>query len=103
MPFTRLAPAADIAPERSLAVQHGGMSLLICHSGGAFFVVANQCSHAQEPLACGRVRGGMIACPVHGARFDLATGDALGPPAKDAIARYQARVTDGWIEADLPI
>ena len=45
------------------------------------FAVRNLCSHAYEALDCGRMKNGWIACPVHGARFDLETGEAMNPPA----------------------
>jgi 3-phenylpropionate/trans-cinnamate dioxygenase ferredoxin subunit len=35
---------------------------------------------------------------VHGARFDLATGRAMNPPAKEPIATYEVRAVDDWIE-----
>lgn len=101
MTFTRLAQTADIAPEKSLAVEAGGKALLICHSAGEFFVVVNKCSHAEEKLDCGRVRGGWVACPVHGARFLLATGEAMNPPATQPIETFAVRVVDGWVEADI--
>ena len=101
MPYTRLALAADIAAEKSLAVTHDGRKLLICHSAGAFYVIDNRCSHAEEPLECGRVRAGWIACPVHGARFDLASGAAMNPPARTPIATYPTRIADGWVEAEI--
>lgn len=41
---------------------------------------------------------GWIACPVHGARFELASGRAMNPPATKPIATYELRVVDGWIE-----
>lgn len=100
MSYTRLAVAADIPAEKSRRVVQDGKQLLICHSAGQFFVIENRCSHAAEPLECGRVRAGWIACPAHGARFDLATGAAINPPARDPIATYPARVVDGWVEAD---
>ncbi len=101
MPYTRLLATDDIPAEKSHKFEHQGKAMLICHSAGAFFVIENQCSHAQEPLDCGRVRNGWVACPVHGARFDLATGAAMNPPATSPIATYPVRVVDGWVEADL--
>jgi 3-phenylpropionate/trans-cinnamate dioxygenase ferredoxin subunit len=101
MPFVRLAEASQIAPEKSLAVEVEGKKLLIAHSKGAFHVVINKCSHAEEALTCGRIRGGWVACPIHGARFSLATGEALNPPAKEPIQTFPARVVDGWVEAEL--
>lgn len=101
MPFVRLAEASHIPAEKSLAVEAEGRKLLICHSKGEFHVVANKCSHADEALDCGRVRGGWVACPIHGARFNLATGAAMNPPAKEPIATYPTRVVDGWVEAEI--
>ena len=101
MPYTILLEAAQIPAEKSRRVNHEDKKLLICHSGGQFFVIENRCSHAQEPLDCGRVRNGWVACPVHGARFDLATGAALNQPANDPIATFPSRVVDGWVEAEL--
>jgi 3-phenylpropionate/trans-cinnamate dioxygenase ferredoxin subunit len=39
-----------------------------------------------------------ISCPVHGARFDLATGRVLGAPATQPIATFKVRIVDDWIE-----
>jgi 3-phenylpropionate/trans-cinnamate dioxygenase ferredoxin component len=83
---------------KALAFDHCGRSILICNSGGLFFAVENKCSHADEPLACGRIRNGWIACPSHGARFDLETGKAMNPPAKDPIITFPLRVVDDMIE-----
>jgi 3-phenylpropionate/trans-cinnamate dioxygenase ferredoxin component len=41
---------------------------------------------------------GWIACPLHGARFELATGRAMNPPAKQPIATFEIRVVEEWIE-----
>jgi nitrite reductase/ring-hydroxylating ferredoxin subunit len=47
------------------------------------------------------MRLGWIACPAHGARFDLATGEALGPPANAPIRTFAVRVSDGMIEVEV--
>lgn len=75
-----------------------GKEVLLCHSGERIFAVSNLCSHADERLDCGRMRGGWIACPVHGARFDLETGEAMNPPATLPIATYEVRVTGEQVE-----
>jgi 3-phenylpropionate/trans-cinnamate dioxygenase ferredoxin component len=77
----------------------GAVRLLIVRDGGgAWFAVAPECSHANLPLAGGRVRGSAILCPHHGARFDLRSGRALGPPAWTGIASWPAREADGRVE-----
>ena len=99
--FLRALPAADIAAGAKQAVEINGKSVLLCNSNGKFFAVSNICSHAEERLECGRMSNGWIACPIHGARFDLATGKAKNPPAKQPIAVYGIRVVDGWIEVEV--
>ena len=97
--FTPVAPAADVPPGTVKPVTVAGTSILLCHDGDAgLFAIENRCSHLDEPLECGRLRFGWIACPLHGAKFDLETGEALSLPAVDPIATYPLRVSDGTIE-----
>ena len=89
----------DELPAGSRKVVHvEGFEILLCNSNDRIFAVSNICSHADERLDCGRMRAGWIACPVHGARFDLETGEALNPPASVAIATYEVRVSGEQVE-----
>jgi len=96
--FVRVAQLADLANNRSLAVEVDGVRVLICNSRDRVFAVAEICSHAHESMATGRIKHGILCCPVHGARFDLETGEALNLPATEPIPTYPTRVVDGWIE-----
>ena len=96
--FVRAMAVAELPAGEKKALELAGKSVLICHSNGRLYAVSNICSHAQERLECGRMSRGWIACPVHGARFDLATGRAMNPPAKLPIATYEVRVAGEWIE-----
>ena len=42
---------------------------------GAIFAIQNKCPHRQGPLSEGVVGGGKVVCPLHGHKFDLATGE----------------------------
>jgi 3-phenylpropionate/trans-cinnamate dioxygenase ferredoxin subunit len=95
--YTRVLQVSEVPPGTKRTVEVAGQSILVCHSNG-LFAVANLCSHANEKLECGRLSRGWISCPAHGARFDLATGRAMNPPAKQPIATYPVRVVDDWIE-----
>jgi len=96
--FARVAPAADVPLETKRAFEVGGRTILVCHAPERWYAVSNLCSHANEKLECGRMSRGRISCPVHGARFDLATGRALNAPATQPIATFEVRVVDDWIE-----
>lgn len=96
--YTAVAKLEDVPASGSIVIEANGESILLCKSDDQIYAVINRCSHAQEELACGRVKYGWIACPVHGARFDLETGEPLNPPAQEPIRTFPVRIVDGIIE-----
>lgn len=96
--FIAVAQVGEMAPGTVKVVTVGGRSIVLCHSLDRVWAVENQCSHAQQPLACGRLKAGWIACPAHGSRFDLETGEALNPPASEPIATFAVRIAGETIE-----
>ena len=99
----KLCVAASMVGEgQSLAVDASGRSILICRSGGALFAVENRCSHAQSRLEGGKIRQGVITCPLHGARFDLASGRCVNAALGYApLETFRVREVDGRIEVEL--
>ncbi len=71
---------------------------------GAFFALDNACSHEEGPLAEGEIEGHEVMCPWHGARFDVRTGEVLGPPAYEDLRRCAVQLpVRAWIaRASLP-
>lgn len=96
--YIPVARSGDVPLGGAKLIEVGGETLLLCNSDGHIFAVANRCSHMDADLACGRVKAGWIACPAHGARFDLATGEPLNPPATAAIRTYPVRILSDMIE-----
>ena len=96
--FVRAAKLEEVPAGSVRAVEIEGQSILLCHTKERLFAVINECSHAAEKLECGRMRAGWIACPIHGARFDLATGNPMNPPATRPIQTFPTRIVDDWIE-----
>jgi len=47
------------------------------------------------------VSGHEVTCPFHGAKFDIRTGEVLGPPASQAVARYSVRVAGADLEVEV--
>ena len=96
--FISVAKRQDLQPGSAKVVVVGDRSILLCNSDDRIFAVENLCSHAEQPLECGRIRPGWIACPTHGARFDLETGEPLNPPATQAIATFPVRIRGDSVE-----
>lgn len=98
--FVAVARVEDIPPGQVLAIERGGLSILLCHSNGQIFAVENKCSHADEKLECGRMKSGWIACPLHGARFRLDSGVPMNPPATQPIRTFDLRVVGDVVEIE---
>lgn len=72
--------AADLAdiPERGVkAVQMAGQSLLLSRQHDHVSCFDNACAHMGKPLNMGAVADGVLTCPYHGFRYDLASGECL--------------------------
>lgn len=96
--FSAALPLTDLGEGETRLVNVQGTDVLLCMDEGTVYAVENRCSHLEEPLACGKVKWGRIACPAHGARFDLATGEALSGPATLPIRTFAVRVVGDMIE-----
>jgi nitrite reductase/ring-hydroxylating ferredoxin subunit len=92
---------ADLASGQSLACLPNGWPVLVARSEGGLFAVINRCTHAESPLQDGRVRRNMVICPLHGARFELATGMCVGGPYR-ALKTFEVRIENGRIEVAVP-
>ena len=78
-----------------------GWQVLLCKVDGSYFAVNDRCSHAASPLSGGRIRRGVIMCPQHGARFELAGGRSLGGGYRP-LRCFPVRVGDGRIAVSVP-
>lgn len=99
--YSRVLPAAEVPAGGKKLVEVQGKSILICHVNNHFYAIANRCSHAERPLERGRLGQGWIACPFHGARFELASGKAMNLPATEPVQTYPLRLVEGWIEVQV--
>lgn len=74
-------------------------SVVIFRVEDQLYAVEDRCSHDDGPLGDGVLDGCVIACPRHGARFDLRTGKALSAPAFLPISSYALKVEEEivWI------
>ncbi|MCY4342844.1 MAG: Rieske 2Fe-2S domain-containing protein [Gammaproteobacteria bacterium] len=99
--YRTIAQVADVPTNGSKLVVLDGRELLVCNSRDAIHVVENRCSHQDQPLDGGRVRNGYILCPVHGMRFRLDSGEALGTLTRVPLCVFDSRVLDGEVQVRL--
>lgn len=68
------------------------MEICLVRLGDRYYALDNRCTHAEAQLSAGDVEEGEIACPLHGARFDLKTGRAMTPPATMPVRTHEVKV-----------
>jgi len=89
-----LVPAVDISDKQTVPVTLDGKNILICKANGEFYAVDNQCTHQRAELTGGRIRNCYLACPLHGVRFDLRTGQPLGELTRVPLKTYDVSLAD---------
>lgn len=100
----RLIGIDEIESGQSQSVFVDDYPALVARIDDQFYVVEDVCTHDGQPLAGGKICDGQIACPRHGAKFDLQTGEAKSMPATKAIKAFHVEVRDGavWASTDAP-
>ena len=99
--FVKVAKTSDIEPGDAKIVEVKGKEIALFNIGGKFFAIDNMCTHEEASLGEGEVSGYEVTCPLHGAKFDVRSGEVLGPPAYDDVASYAVRVSGGDVEIDV--
>ncbi|HTC69314.1 MAG TPA: non-heme iron oxygenase ferredoxin subunit [Acidothermaceae bacterium] len=81
------------APGGVLRVEVEGEPVAIVGSdAGDFHAISDVCSHAEVSLSDGEIDGYTVECWLHGSRFDVRTGQPLGPPATRAVPVYDITI-----------
>ncbi len=92
---------SDFPAEGKLAAKLAGWYVLVAKTDDGFRAVNDRCTHQAALLSGGRIRRGAVMCPLHGARFEMATGKCIGAAYKD-LRNFPVRIESGVIEVSLP-
>jgi nitrite reductase/ring-hydroxylating ferredoxin subunit len=87
---------AGFKPNSSRRVEVDGIGVAVFNLDGAFYAIADECSHAGAPLSEGDIEGTQVVCPWHASCFDICTGAVLCGPADEPQRAYRV-VVDGEI------
>jgi nitrite reductase/ring-hydroxylating ferredoxin subunit len=98
-----LGPAGLLAPGTSRCFLVRGRRIAVFRAaGGALTACDDLCPHAGAPLSDGWIEDGCVVCPWHGARFDIATGEALSPPAAGPVEVFRVADEAGDLVLEWP-
>ncbi len=77
-------------------VDHDGEVIAVFNLEDGFYAINDECSHDEASLSDGDVvEKCQVECPLHGAKFDIKTGENLSFPAVVPVQAYPTKVEDG--------
>ena len=85
-------------PDFPLALEVAGQPIGLYLYEGKVHALENICPHAHAVLTEGFQEGGLIECPLHSARFEIATGLGLDEIGQRNLVCHRVRVRDGRVE-----
>jgi 3-phenylpropionate/trans-cinnamate dioxygenase ferredoxin component len=100
--FVKVARTSDVPPGTRYWVELEEETIVLFNVNGTFYAIADLCTHDEGPLEEGELDGYAVACPRHGARFDIRSGAALCLPATSSVPTYRVRVDGDEIYVESP-
>ena len=88
----RIASARDVPEGGGISVDVGPKRIAIFRHRGEFFALDETCPHRGGPLHEGLIEEGVVECPWHLWRFELATGCSPVNPLS-RVRTYPVRVS----------
>lgn len=90
--FFKVAKVTDIPDPGKLTVEVDDRLVVVVHVEGEFYCIDDVCTHDDGPLGDGQLCGFQLACPRHGARFDVRTGEAVTMPATEPTLSHDVKI-----------
>ena len=91
---------SELTQGKPIKIEKDGRSICVARIGDEVFAVDDTCSHSDASLSEGDVTDFKIECWLHGAEFDLRTGEALTPPAVAPLKTYSVSVDGDSVTVD---
>lgn len=92
MSWNEVAKLSSIEMNSAQKVEVNGEAICLVRNQKGLFAVADACTHGAASLSEGTVSEDGIECWLHGAVFDLETGEPKTPPASIAVEVFEVKV-----------
>ena len=90
--FVRVARTTDLSDPGQMLLEVDERIVVLFKVGGQYFCLDDVCTHDGGPLSDGKLADHTIACPRHGAKFDIRTGKAMTMPATVDTAAHEVKI-----------
>lgn len=96
------ARADEVVEGEVIGVVVDGEPIALYKVAGQYYATGNVCTHEYALLSDGYVEGDCIECPLHQARFQIATGEVRAAPASEPIKSYPVKLDGDQVLVDVP-
>jgi 3-phenylpropionate/trans-cinnamate dioxygenase ferredoxin subunit len=90
--FVAVAKVSDLSDPGRITVELDDRLIVLLRVGGDVFALDDVCTHDGGPLGEGELEDHTIACPRHGAKFDIRNGKALTMPATQPTVAHEVKI-----------
>jgi nitrite reductase/ring-hydroxylating ferredoxin subunit len=98
--LVRAATLAELQEKGQLLVRLNHQPVALFYSDDRVYAIDNRCPHMGFPLHGSVCKDGIVTCPWHYARFDLASGGTFDSWADD-VRSFPVQIQDGEIWVDV--
>ncbi len=95
--WTRACAVGELADQQARRVQIDGQAIALFNVQGQYFALRDRCPHGNASLSEGWIENGEVECPLHQARFEIATGKVTCAPARENACTYAVKVEAGVV------
>jgi 3-phenylpropionate/trans-cinnamate dioxygenase ferredoxin subunit len=92
---------ASLTEGKPQRIEKNGESICVARVGAEVFAISDTCSHSEASLSEGDILGFKIECWLHGAEFDVRTGEALTPPAVAPVKSYPVTIDGDSVTVEM--
>lgn len=103
LPWHQVASLDQLDPDFPVGVDVNGQKLGLFLLGDEVHALEDVCPHAYALLSQGFQEDGVIECPLHAVRFNIATGKCLIEIGQRDLCSYPVRVQGGKVQVQIPI
>ncbi|MEH2407989.1 Rieske (2Fe-2S) protein [Nostoc sp.] len=102
--YIRVAQLVEVQAAGSLLVHKEKHTIALFYSNNTVYAIDNRCPHMGFPLQGSTCKDGIVTCPWHYARFDLASGGTFDSWADD-VPCFPVEIRDGevWVNLAPPV
>ncbi|TRZ71453.1 MAG: non-heme iron oxygenase ferredoxin subunit [Streptomycetaceae bacterium] len=91
----------QLTDRKPVKLEKNGKTICVTRIGNEVFAIDDTCSHSEASLSEGEVTDFKIECWLHGAEFDLRTGEAVTLPANIPLETYSVTVNANSVTVEI--